>query len=349
MPSPVEPGSDGGKGVGGVGACVASASAAGLYFGMALILTLVNRALFTTFGFRELRLLALFQLAAALALRVVLGAIGAAPLPPVTAAALRRYVPQAVVGVFSTVATFSALRGANLVLFGMLRRTNIIFTLVAQSMLAASTGAPRPSNMVAACCVTVAAGTILSSAVDLTLDLSTYAAALVANICSAADLVLTKSSPVADSSMTVVYYSSLISVPLLSLVCYTLGDFDRFVMIEFAPGLREALLASVAAGATIRYAIVLNTRVNSPLAHVVVGQLKSAVVFVIGFIALRHAGQMTHGSTAGALTSLFGAAAYAIVRHLETQRSKSQADGGIGKKADLAKERVKMTVVDVKP
>lgn len=296
-----------GRGKGGdKGASIAlSAGAALLYACSSVALTLLNKTLFAQYKFKLLYVLAAGQSLFTLLVRHA--AVASAILPPPDMSGIAEAVPMAAAFLLMVLTTFAAQDGTNLVMFGTLRRTNVLFVLVGQFVfLRMSTSRPKVVTT-----LVVVGGALMASMHDAEFDARAYGFAFMANVTTTAYLLLAKRHK-NKSSLDILYHNSMLSLPVFLLAAAHAGETRAMMQHPYVldPGFQATLSLSITLGCVISFAVMLNTKVNSPLTQTVTGMAKGAVVLVVGVFLFRSK-KPSPENLVGAGTGLLGSMAYA--------------------------------------
>lgn len=305
----------------GAGAAASSGeglAAAGYYISVSTALTVVVKLLFTAAGdalhvpflllSQALTVLLLFAAAA-------LSRAWAPPALPRTAEDFRVYAPllAAYAGMLSS--SVVALRLTSLLMYNTLRRTSLFFVVVAQAL---AHGA-LPSRYTAVATLLTVGGAAYAGAHDLAFHQTGYLLAVVANITSAAYLVLLR--PVRDqmgyTNTQLLFVNTLFIAPLLAafLVALPSGTALSFLpALRGDPGIAALFAAACGLAFLLNHSTYVNTTVNDAVAQTVSAQVKDFILLVVSVAFIDRPEDRTLRSVTGVLIAFAGSLVYCFGR-----------------------------------
>ncbi|XXQ38588.1 Sugar phosphate transporter domain-containing protein [Plasmodiophora brassicae] len=295
---------------------IVSVSAASLYAVVSIALTLLNKALFYSFAFSQTRILGLGQFVSAIVFLQAFSAYGLVTLPRFSIDVVGQIWPLSASYLIMVVCGFAAMRGTNLVMFGVLRRTGIILVLVLEYVLLNN----RPTRLVVMSTVVMVLGVVVAGAADLSYDPVGYLFAFITNLATAIYIVLIKfyKETLNLDAFGMLFYNAILSTPVL--VVISLFNHDFADMADFEDINNAAFwcvfILSCSLGFAINYSVFLNTSVNSPLTQTVTGQLKDILVLLLGVVIFRDT-PFSALNAFGVTLSVIGSIVYASVKYGE--------------------------------
>eukprot|EP00906_Rhabdomonas_costata_P024267 RCo034909 len=164
--------------------------------------------------------------------------------------------------------------------------------------------------------LTMVCGAVIGGNGDLDFNRSGYVLALMSCCLQALYLVLTsRVHDVGLSSHAIMYYNSLFSLPVLTLLvlCFEVPMLRAYSYYE-DPVFLVCLAACLTMGSLLNFSLLHCTTSNSALTTVVVGQVKALVTTILGFFLF---GKVNINATGllGIALNTAGGVAYAIAKH----------------------------------
>lgn len=205
----------------------------------------------------------------------------------------------------------------------MLKRLTPAFVLAAHAL-----NGKLPSRSVIASVVVTLAGCVLAGAGDLAFDLRAYAYGCASCALQTAYLLAVGRAKAGLSSWELLLYNSLLSAPILTLLCLANGEANRALRIlptrlAGETGFAASFLGCIALGCLLNYAIFLCTRLNSALTTTIVGVLKGVFVTILGFIFLGGVEKSTSLQLGGVALNTFGGVWYAVLEYQEKEAKRA--------------------------
>ncbi|KAL8499449.1 hypothetical protein ACS0TY_022422 [Phlomoides rotata] len=179
----------------------------------------------------------------------------------------------------------ASLKGVNIPMYIAIKRLTPLTVLIAGFF----SGKGRPSTQVTLSVVLTAAGVIIAALGDFSFDLLGYSMALISVFFQTMYLVLVEKSGAEDglSSVEIMFYNSILSLPFLLFLIIATGEFPDSVSILYAKSTSFSflvlLLLSMVMSIALNYTMFLCTIVNSALTTTIVGVLKGVVSTVCDF------------------------------------------------------------------
>ena len=302
-------------------------SAVLLYGGTSVALAFVNKAVISVYAFKETNVLLFLQMLAGAGSVLALRSYGAIDLAPLSLPRAKLLAPIAALYCSNAAFALASLDALSVPLYTTLKRLTPAFVLVAH----AAGGRPPPRDTAAAVLVTMT-GCIVAGASDLAFDPRAYAYAVASCVLQSAYMLTIERVRQGLSSWELLLYNSLLSAPMLLLLCVTSGE------LRSASGTLPALLggadgasfavafaAVLGLGVALNFAQFLCVRVNSALTTTIVGVLKSVAVVLLGFVLLGGLQDAPPAHVGGILLSAAGGVWYAALEYRGKEARKAAA------------------------
>ncbi|CAA2955468.1 UDP-sugar transporter DDB_G0278631 isoform X1 [Olea europaea subsp. europaea] len=170
----------------------------------------------------------------------------------------------------------ASLKGVNIPMYIAIKRLTPLAVLVAGYF----SGKGIPTIQVTLSVILTAAGVIIAALGDFSFDLFGYGMAFTSVFFQTMYLVLVERSGAEDglSSVEIMFYNSILSVPFLLFLIIATGEFPDSLSILFAKSTSLSflviLILSLVMGIILNYTMFLCTVVNSALTTTIVGVLK---------------------------------------------------------------------------
>ncbi|XP_073131855.1 UDP-galactose/UDP-glucose transporter 7 isoform X2 [Henckelia pumila] len=217
----------------------------------------------------------------------------------------------------------ASLKGVNIPMYIAIKRLTPLAVLVAGFF----TGKGRPSTQVTLSVLLTAAGVLIAALGDFSFDLFGYSMALTSVFFQTMYLVLVERSGAEDglSSVEIMFYNSVLSLPFLLFLIVTTGEFPNSMSILFSKSTSLAffviLLLSLVMGIVLNYTMFLCTIVNSALTTTIVGVLKGVGSTTLGFVLL--GGVQVHAlNVTGLVINTAGGVWYSYSKYQQKKRNK---------------------------
>ncbi|XP_031121732.1 UDP-galactose/UDP-glucose transporter 7 [Ipomoea triloba] len=182
----------------------------------------------------------------------------------------------------------ASLKGVNIPMYIAIKRLTPLAVLVAGFFM----GKARPTTQVILSVLTTAAGVLVAALGDFSFDLFGYSMAFISVFFQTMYLVLVERSGAEDglSSVEIMFYNSILSLPFLLFLIIATGEFPNSLSILVAKSTSISffvtLLLSLVMGIVLNYTMFLCTVVNSALTTTIVGVLKGVGSTTLGFVLL---------------------------------------------------------------
>jgi len=317
---------------------VACAAAAALYAGTAIALAFTNKAVLSVFP--ESNVMLLFQMLAAA------GGVGAmsrarlVEVSPLSVARARSLAPVSALYCSNVAFALASLDGLSVPVYTMLKRLTPAVVLAANAV----SGRPPGARVTASTLLTVG-GCILAGAGDLAFDTRAYSFALTSCVLQTCYLLAVERAKGGLSSHELLLYNSLLSVPLLLLICVLDGE-----LLTAPASLRRlaysgiadvaTLVAAIILGVALNFSIFLCTRINSALTTTIVGIVKGVATTVLGFLLLGGVRDATWLLLGGLALNTIGGSWYGWLEYETKAEVKKPAQGQQHYHADAPAEVV---------
>lgn len=290
-----------------------------LYGTTSVSITFFNKAIFSLYEFRYPCIVTLLQIFVCLFCLTVAQLAGLIQLPKVNAKTVRQVFPLSFVWWTYVVSGIGALRYLTIPMFSTLRKSTAMIVLILEGVLLHKKA--KPSVWIAI--FIMVAGGLLAGATDL--SFSTMGYVLVTICCFATALYLVLIVRITDSSklgtFALLYYNNLLALPLMVvyLVCFTreLEDVRNYRYL-YDWKFISFLLFSAAQATLLNIAIFLCTKLNSPLATTVTGQMKDFVTVGFGLFLFGDV-KLSAPNLLGLGISLCGSVMFSFVKLLSAR------------------------------
>mmetsp|Transcript_29618 Transcript_29618/g.72030 ORF Transcript_29618/g.72030 Transcript_29618/m.72030 type:complete len:190 (-) Transcript_29618:54-623(-) len=147
----------------------------------------------------------------------------------------------------------------------------------------------KPAPLVVASLLVMASGTILVAQADVKSSVLGWILGCGSNILQGCYLVLASRVMKGMTSLSVLYYHSILSIPCMFVLVLSVGELEtvnRFLTTEKAlwarPDFMGVLLATLSMGLLLNYALFLCTEKTSATSTLVAGQFKAIAQMVVG-------------------------------------------------------------------
>ena len=305
-----------------------------LYFmGSSMLVQFTTKAIFTTYGFHFPLTVALLQMTF---ISVTTYAVAR---PELSGALFKSLAPLACINVLNVISGLVGTGGLNVPMFIALRRFTLLFTILLERFWLKKTHDwPTLSAM-----GIMIGGALIAALTDMTFSLHGYSAVLCNDVLTSLYLIMVKNAPVTRGLTTtrMLFYNSTMSVPLLVLAMVGTNEFGR---LAHAPQLSNPeflfiLFLASALGLSINHSTFICTRVNEPLMTSVAGNLKNAVMTIVGAVAFPDF-VFDPANALGLGLSMTGAIWYATRSALKA-RQKSMKDTLLQQQPVIGKDRLR--------
>ncbi|KAL7150643.1 hypothetical protein ABFS83_05G127400 [Erythranthe nasuta] len=182
----------------------------------------------------------------------------------------------------------ASLKGVNIPMYIAIKRLTPLAVLIAGFFY----GKGKPTTQVTLSVLLTAAGVVIAALGDFSFDLFGYSMAFTSVFFQTMYLVLVEKSGAEDglSSVEIMFYNSILSLPFLLFLIIATGEFPSSMAMLFAKSTSISflvlLLLSLVMGIVLNYTMFLCTIVNSALTTTIVGVLKGVGSTTLGFVLL---------------------------------------------------------------
>jgi len=283
-----------------------------------------NKSVFSTFGFRSPVFVCLVHLSVSLFLVVLLKALGRIDYPDFDHRVFKRMIPLSLCFVGNILLGLLGTKLINVPMFTTLRRLTALFIL----MLTWYRTGNVPSLGVATSVTLLITGAIIAGYNDLYFDLVGYSVVLLNNLATTGYLQQTKDVKEELSSFGLLFYNSMISLPILFIWAHFTNEFNYVYNFEqLNSGFFQLffVLAGVMAFA-LNITTAWCTQTNGPLTTSVTGQTKNLVTTVVGALVFDDF-SYNHLLAAGIVVSITGSFLYAYIKYRAKYRSATLQKG----------------------
>lgn len=305
-----------------------------LYFmGSSMLVQFTTKAIFTTYGFHFPVTVALLQMTFISAVTYGVSK------PDLSFNLFKSLAPLAIINVLNVVSGLVGTGGLNVPMFIALRRFTLLFTILLERYWLKKTHDwPTLSAM-----GIMIGGALIAAATDLTYSPYGYSAVLCNDILTSLYLIMVKNAPATKGLTTtrMLFYNSTMSIPLLFVAGLITKEPFRLI---YAPQLQDTrflfiLFIASGLGLSINHSTFVCTRINEPLMTSVAGNLKNAVMTVVGAIAFPDF-VFDPWNALGLGLSMAGAVWYATRSALRA-RQKSITDSLLQQQPIIGKDRLR--------
>lgn len=296
-----------------------SLSSAFSYGVASMAMVFVNKAVIMQYV-HSMTLLTLQQLATALFIHFgqVLGMYKRKDLSMATA---KKLLPVSIFYNANVAFALASLKGVNIPMYIAIKRLTPLAVLVSGFLR----GKGKPSTQVSLSVVCTALGVLVAALGDFSFDLYGYSMALISVFFQTMYLILVEKSGADDglSSMELMFYNSILSIPFLFFIIVATGEFPHSLSVlsekTASASFSVILLISLVMGIVLNYTMFWCTIVNSALTTTIVGVLKGVGSTTLGFMVL--GGVKVHAlNVTGLVINTFGGVWYSYAKY--TQKKK---------------------------
>lgn len=251
-----------------------------LYFmGSSMLVQFTTKAIFTTYRFDFPLTVALLQMTF---ISVTTYAVARPELSP---SLFKSLAPLATINVLNVICGLIGTGGLNVPMFIALRRFTLLFTILLERFWLKKThDLPTLSAM-----GIMIGGAFIAALTDLSFSPYGYGAVLCNDLLTSLYLIMVKNAPATRNLTTtrMLFYNSTMSIPLLILAMYSRNEIGRLAQAPqlHSPEFLFILFLASALGLSINHSTFICTRINEPLMTSVAGNLKNAVMTIIGALA----------------------------------------------------------------
>ncbi|XP_073288075.1 UDP-galactose/UDP-glucose transporter 7-like isoform X1 [Primulina huaijiensis] len=286
-----------------------------------MAMVFINKAVLMKYA-HSMTLLTLQQLVTTLLIRIgrVMGYTNVKELNVETA---KKLVPVSLFYNANVAFALASLKGVNIPMYIAIKRLTPLAVLVAGFF----TGKGNPTTQVTLSVLLTAAGVLIAALGDFSFDIFGYSMAFISVFFQTMYLVLVEKSGAEDglSSVEIMFYNSILSLPFLLFLIITTGEFPNSMSILFAKSTSLSffviLLLSLVMSIVLNYTMFLCTIVNSALTTTIVGVLKGVGSTTLGFVLL--GGVQVHAlNVTGLVINTAGGVWYSCAKYQQKKRNK---------------------------
>lgn len=285
-----------------------------------MAMVFINKAVLMQYAY-SMTLLTLQQLSTALLIHFS-RVMGYTKFKDMNLATSKKLLPVSVFYNANVAFALASLKGVNIPMYIALKRLTPLAVLVAGSF----SGKGRPPLQVSLSVVFTAVGCIIAGIGDFSFDLFGYSMALTSVFFQTAYLVLVEKSGAEDglSSVELMFYNSLLSLPFLFFLIIATGEFPYSLSLLFAKAnsltFFVILILSLVMGIILNFTMFLCTIVNSALTTTIVGVLKGVGSTTLGFVLL--GGVQVHAlNVTGLFINTAGGVWYSYAKYKQKKRT----------------------------
>ncbi|PXF41776.1 putative UDP-sugar transporter [Gracilariopsis chorda] len=293
-----------------------------LYGGTSVCITFFNKAIFSVYEFHFPCFLTLLQITVCLFILTVANAFRFIKLTTPTFALIKHVYPLTLCWWTYVISGIAALRYLNIPMFSTLRKSTALIVLILEALLLSKHS--KPSIWVSI--FVMVTGGIIAGVTDLSFSREGYVLVLLCCVATALYLILIVKlgkHPSLDT-FSLLYFNNLLSFPLM--LFYILAFTTELKEVPQYQHIRSSkfwafLLFSAAQATLLNVAIFLCTRLNSPLATTVTGQIKDFVTVGFGLVVFGDV-KLSVPNLIGLAVSLFGSVLYSLLKFIHARRSR---------------------------
>jgi len=283
-----------------------------------ICIIIFNKSVFSTFGFRSPVFVCLVHLSVSLFLVVLLKACGKIDYPDFDRRVFKKMIPLSLCFVGNILLGLLGTKLINVPMFTTLRRLTALFILLLDYWRTGS----LPSLGVATSVTLLITGAIIAGYNDLYFDLVGYSVVVLNNLATTGYLQQTKDIKEELSSFGLLFYNSMIALPILFVWAHFTNEFNYVYNFEqLNSGFFQLffVLAGVMAFA-LNITTAWCTQTNGPLTTSITGQTKNLVTTVVGALVFEDF-SYNHLLAAGIGVSITGSFLYAYIKYRAKYRS----------------------------
>lgn len=293
-----------------------------LYGSTSVSITFFNKAVFSVYKFSFPCFLTLMQISVCILALTVANAAGAVTLPAISRPIARLVYPLTLCWWAYVVSGIAALRYLNIPMFSTLRKSTALIVLVLEALLLRKHA--RPSIWISI--LVMVCGGLIAGVHDLSFNLLGYVLVAVCCISTALYLILIvhigKRSKL--DTFGLLYYNNVLSFPLmLSYLFLFTNEVSGVAAYEHIRDLRfwAFLLLSASQATVLNIAIFLCTKLNSPLATTVTGQMKDFVTIGFGLFIFGDV-KLNTPNLVGLGISMAGSLMYSMIKLIASRAAR---------------------------
>lgn len=296
-----------------------------LYGVTSVSITFFNKAIFSLYAFRYPCIVTLVQILVCLTLLTIARLAGFLTLPPITRQTSRHVFPLALVWWLYVVSGIAALRYLTIPMFSTLRKSTALIVLILEATVLRKRAKPSVWLSI----LVMVSGGFVAGATDLSFSPMGYT--LVAICCVATALYLVLIVRVSATSklgtFALLYYNNILALPLM--LAYLVFFTEELQHVKTYTHIHDMrfilfLLFSAAQATLLNVAIFLCTKLNSPLATTVTGQMKDFVTVGFGLFVFGDV-KVSVPNLIGLGISLLGSLIFSVIKLIAVRKKESGA------------------------
>jgi solute carrier family 35 len=293
---------------------IISLAVCAFYVVVSASMVFVNKALTYTFSFRSTNFLLLLQMLFTIALLRTLRGLRVLDFADFERGKATQVAPVSLFYSLNAAVALVALRELSVPSYTLIKRLAPLFTLFLEYVLLRK----RTTRSIAASLFVMVSGTVLAAKSDETSSFSAWMLGVVSCLFQAMYLTYVKRSGVDTgmSSIGILYYHSILSLPFISLIIVGVGEIGPVLAYRHwtSPPFLLILCFSLTMGLVLNYALFLCTELTSPTSTVVSGQVKAMAQTAIGMFTFGGV-DMNARYLIGTLLNIGGGCGYAVSKY----------------------------------
>lgn len=296
-----------------------------LYGTTSVSITFFNKAIFAVYDFHFPCIVTSLQILVCLLCLTIARLLGLLSLPTISQQTTRQVLPLSIVWWIYVVSGIAALRYLTIPMFSTLRKSTAMIVLILETILLRKRA--KPTVWIAI--FIMVGGGFIAGLTDLSFSAMGYI--LVAACCVATALYLvlivrvTKTSKL--GTFALLYYNNILALPLmLGYLVFCTRELEDVTHYQHLYDVKflSFLFLSASQATLLNIAIFLCTKLNSPLATTVTGQMKDFVTVGFGLFVFGDV-KVSVPNLIGLAISLFGSVMYSLIK-LFAARAKANVD-----------------------
>ncbi|XP_074570007.1 UDP-galactose/UDP-glucose transporter 7-like [Curcuma longa] len=299
-----------------------------------MAMVFINKAVLMQYGY-SMSLLTLQQLVTALLIHF--GKVIGRTKAKVNMTTAKKLLPVSVFYNANVAFALASLKGINIPMYIALKRLTPLAVLVVGFLR----GKGRPSTQVSLSVILTAVGVIIAALGDFSFDFYGYTMALTSVFFQTMYLVLVEKSGAEErlTSVEIMFYNALISLPFLFFLIIATGEFPHSVSLLFEKAYSFTFLVilvlSLIMGIVLNFTMFWCTIVNSALTTTIVGVLKGVGSTTLGFVLL--GGVQLHAlNVTGLIINTAGGLWYSYAKYQQKKKTPRK----VLSQEDLVKNKV---------
>jgi hypothetical protein len=273
-----------------------------------------NKTIFSTYGFQSPVFVCLVHMAISFTLVVMLKLVGAIDYKDFELRLLWKMVPLSICFVGNILLGLLGTKLLSIPMFTTLRRLTALFIITATYFRTGS----FPSAGIAIAVSLLIFGAVVAGYNDLYFDPVAYSIVLLNNVATAGYLQITKDVKEDVSKFGLLFYNSMISMPMLLILALVFDEYTYVSQFEQLNSLyfQICFVLGGAMAFTVNVTTAWCTQTNSPLTTCITGQTKNILTTLLGAILFTDFGY-NHLIALGIGISICGSIVYAYNKYRE--------------------------------